>query len=1050
MAKWLLRFQESGQYYEIAFEYSPKQLPNWIEIKFEEVEVGFYISEANLPALIPLLATVDSPLKIFDVGQQGIASITYDKKEGRLNIEGEKKKGSKKSNIPSGGIEIRGWTYIPKKGFYPEESHVLLRSPHLEGIAISQALTEHGTYISNFLQGSKIYKDRVNVSYQLSFDSGWNLHIISYLFEPDDLTKGYSRLIGDWAYIDDDGFYPIEGKRMDKVETVIPLFKVAEFVSQNRAWLNTIDGFHTHIRSLEYQLGYEVDSDRRLSFTRTISQTQGKARMQDFGSWVYQEGEGFYSKTASPLGFLLKPGVSMGPEQVPLFIKINREELNLVTGFFASACPVLNASLKVELTPNQNVKVIPEYELVTKYENQPLIFFDDFVYVPGHGFHELPPRLRLPEKYRQAVELQGEERDFFLTYELEQLKSVVKALDTRLLKPDWCTLVAQSLSQAEEKGRGWVHFDLSYKTDRGLIPIGEIHERMKKKERFAFFEAGLLDLDDERYEWIRQLNKDRIDKKGKKVLLTTLEFMRLKAFDPISLSESATEGRDLWDQLQNLHTPDDPDLEGLNSHLRPYQDLGVKWLWFLYQQRLSGLLCDDMGLGKTHQTMGLVAGIANLFHTLAQGVQRHFLIVCPTSVIYHWMDKLHEFLPNLRVYPFYGTKRNLEQFPENYDILLTSYGILRNEIKLLSKIPFELAVFDEIQIAKNHSSRVYNALTMVDAQMRVGLTGTPIENYLRELKSLFDIVLPGYMPGDTDYRSLFIRPIEKEGNRARQKLLNRLIQPFLLRRRKQDVLTDLPEKTEEVSYCDLLSHQHQLYLEVLEQRRKPILEELQNDKLQIPYMHIFALLSSLKQICDHPAVYYKKPEDYTQHVSGKWELFIELLQEARESRQKVVVFSQYLHMLDIIEAYLTEQRIGFSSLRGSTTDRKEQIDQFNQDPACEVFVASLQAAGLGIDLTAGSVVIHYDRWWNAARENQATDRVHRIGQTRGVQVFKLVTKETFEEKIDAMILRKGKLMEEVIGADDHATLKTFTREELIDLISYIEKGEEHPDIRDQE
>ncbi len=193
----------------------------------------------------------------------------------------------------------------------------------------------------------------------------------------------------------------------------------------------------------------------------------------------------------------------------------------------------------------------------------------------------------------------------------------------------------------------------------------------------------------------------------------------------------------------------------------------------------------------------------------------------------------------------------------------------------------------------------------------------------------------------------------------------------------------------------------------------------------------------MKQICDHPAVYFKKPEEYHKYSSGKWDLFLEILRESRESGKKVVVFSQYLHMLDILALELKSQNILYSAIRGSTKDRKEQIERFNQNPECEVFLGSLQAAGLGVDLTAASVVFHMDRWWNKAREDQATDRVHRIGQTKGVQVFKCVTKGTFEERINEIIDSKGKLMEDVVGADDHAVLKTLSREELAELLKLL-------------
>jgi len=516
--------------------------------------------------------------------------------------------------------------------------------------------------------------------------------------------------------------------------------------------------------------------------------------------------------------------------------------------------------------------------------------------------------------------------------------------------------------------------------------------------------------------------------------------MRLNAFEPIQLEENQEEDirantDRIYADLIQLHSQELPNIGGLLSHLRPYQEIGVQWLWFLYQEGLSALLCDDMGLGKTHQAMGLLASVSNLYKAHAEGVQKHFLVVCPTSVIYHWQEKLQQFLPALRVCPFYGAKRTLEDFYQKYDILLTSYGVLRNEKEILKDITFEVAVFDEIQIAKNQSSRVYNALLELHSQMKVGLTGTPIENHLRELKSLFDIILPSYMPSESEYRVFFMKPIEKEHSIDRKISLNRLIRPFVLRRRKEDVLKELPEKIEEVAYCDLLSYQQQLYKEVLLQRRDHFVEGLQNKETAVPYLHIFALLSHLKQICDHPAVYLNKVENYKDYPSGKWELFLEILREARESEQKVVVFSQYLAMLDIIESYLREEKIGFASLRGSTRNRKEQLQFFNNDPECEVFVGSLQAAGLGIDLTAGSVVIHYDRWWNAAREDQGTSRVHRMGQMRGVQVFKLVTKNTFEEKIDEMITRKEKLLKDIVGFDDEHVLKTFSRHELLELLS---------------
>lgn len=438
-----------------------------------------------------------------------------------------------------------------------------------------------------------------------------------------------------------------------------------------------------------------------------------------------------------------------------------------------------------------------------------------------------------------------------------------------------------------------------------------------------------------------------------------------------------------------------------------------------------------MGLGKTHQAMALMAGILNLKDVK----ERRFLVVCPTSVIYHWQDKLETFLPGVAVHTFHGFKRSLKHLPKE-GVILTTYGVLRMEKAALQKIPFELAVFDEVQTAKNPHSQVHDALTAVNARMRLGLTGTPIENSLVELKALFDVVLPGYMPSDKKFREQFVNPIELQQDEEKKALLMQMIRPFILRRRKSEVLQELPEKSEDKSYCDLSEEQVKLYNNLLEQNRDGLVSELRDRDGSVPYIHVFALLSKLKQVCNHPALVAKDPHNYQKYQSGKWELFTELLNEAHESNQKVVVFSQYLHMLDIMENYLKKQGWGYAQIRGDTVDRRNELKRFQEDPECVVFIGSLQAAGLGIDLTAASVVILYDRWWNAARENQAIDRVHRIGQKWGVHVFKLISKGTIEEKIDRMIMRKGQLMEEIVTSDDQAVLKKFSRSELIDLLSY--------------
>jgi SNF2 family DNA or RNA helicase len=282
-----------------------------------------------------------------------------------------------------------------------------------------------------------------------------------------------------------------------------------------------------------------------------------------------------------------------------------------------------------------------------------------------------------------------------------------------------------------------------------------------------------------------------------------------------------------------------------------------------------------------------------------------------------------------------------------------------------------------------------------------------------------------------------LEPVEKGNEIARAEELRRLISPVTLRRRKETVLQDLPPKIEDIRTCTLSEDQVRLYREAVDRQAPSLLSSLKNSREKVPYIHIFALLTLLKQICDHPALLRDKSVGGTEsYGSGKWDLFEEILAECLDSGQKVVVYSQFLGMIEIMEKYLQAQRISFVTLTGKSRNRGEIISRFNEDPDRKVYLGSLKAGGTGIDLVAASVVIHYDRWWNAAKEDQATDRVHRIGQRRGVQVFKLVTVGTLEEKIAAIIEKKRHLMESVVKETDPTFLKTFTREELIQLLTF--------------
>ncbi len=512
--------------------------------------------------------------------------------------------------------------------------------------------------------------------------------------------------------------------------------------------------------------------------------------------------------------------------------------------------------------------------------------------------------------------------------------------------------------------------------------------------------------------------------------LSSAELLRLQASStaPIRI-EGEGSRHDFLRRFLDLR-PADPMVSpgGLKSILRPYQKLGVEWLKFLYENDLAGLLCDDMGLGKTHQAMALMVILREQL-----GVDEPFLVVCPRTVISHWRNKLREYAPGLRPAYYHGPQRDLEESLREGDTVLTSYGVMRNDVERFGARRWGLIVFDEVQQIKNRSTQGYRAAVALKARMKLGLTGTPIENSLTELKGLFDLVLPGYLGGDDTYLDV-LGPNELDADSWYAANLRRLTAPFVLRRVKTAVLDELPEKIEDVRTCRLSAEQFDLYRQTIETKGVTLMNALRSERGALPYIHIFALLNMLKQICDHPALAVGDLDRYENYESGKWDLCKELLEESFASGQKVVVFSQYLGMIGILERHLAKLGVEFVTLTGSTRQRGKVVDRFNNDEDCRVFLGSLKAGGTGIDLVGGSVVIHYDRWWNAAREDQATDRLYRIGQKRAVHVFKLITEETLEERIAAIIDRKRRLMESVVQEDDPRLKKIFSREELIELL----------------
>jgi SNF2 family DNA or RNA helicase len=465
----------------------------------------------------------------------------------------------------------------------------------------------------------------------------------------------------------------------------------------------------------------------------------------------------------------------------------------------------------------------------------------------------------------------------------------------------------------------------------------------------------------------------------------------------------------------------------IKATLRSYQQEGAEWLERLRQMHLNGILADDMGLGKTLQAIIVLA------QDKIDNPNNVSLIVCPTSLIYNWKEEFIKFAPKLKILTIDGTpvqRKKLIDTVKDYDVIITSYSLLQKDIDQYQEYPFSYAILDEAQHIKNRGTRNAKSVKMVQAAHKLILTGTPIENSLDELWSLFDFLMPGLLSSYDRFVEKYIRTPSQNKTSNLQKLKDK-VSPFILRRMKCDVLKDLPPVSEIVYHCSLSETQKKLYRSYADSARKELSKLVKKEGFDKVQIHVLATLTRLKQICCHPAIIAK--ESIEEGDSAKYDMLMELLQTLIEGKHKTVIFSQYTRMLNILSQDLKKLGISFEYLDGSTKNRLDIVNRFNEDETIPVFLVSLKAGGVGLNIVGADTVIHYDMWWNPAVENQATDRVHRIGQQKNVSAYKLVTLNTIEEKIMELQNRKKGLVKKVVSTDEEAISK-LTWEEVLELL----------------
>jgi non-specific serine/threonine protein kinase len=464
---------------------------------------------------------------------------------------------------------------------------------------------------------------------------------------------------------------------------------------------------------------------------------------------------------------------------------------------------------------------------------------------------------------------------------------------------------------------------------------------------------------------------------------------------------------------------------GLNASLRPYQAAGYEWFYFLKKYGFGGCLADDMGLGKTLQTIALLLKEKEL------GEGQTSIVILPTSLLVNWQREIQKFAPSLQTLIYHGAGRaRYVDIMNMADVVLTTYGTIIRDLEIIKNKRFHYVILDEAQAIKNPASQISRALRQVKGMYRLAISGTPIENNLSEVWSLFTFINPGILGTFAHFSQNFIKPIEKEMNESSAEVLRKLLFPYILRRTKQQVAKDLPPKNEMVMYVDMLERQKMMYEITRETYKGKIIHSFENEPVESTRFQILEGMLRLRQICSHPRLV----DPSFSGDSGKFQMVDQYIFDIVSEGHRVLVFSQFVKVLEMMRERIALKGIVSEMLTGSTRDRQAVVDRFQSDKGAPVFFISLKAGGTGLNLTAADYVIHLDPWWNPSAENQASDRAYRIGQTKPVFVYKIITKDSIEERVLMMQERKKQLMQSIIHTEN-SFFKKLTRDDVMTFFS---------------
>ncbi|MEP6514384.1 MAG: DEAD/DEAH box helicase, partial [Parafilimonas sp.] len=562
------------------------------------------------------------------------------------------------------------------------------------------------------------------------------------------------------------------------------------------------------------------------------------------------------------------------------------------------------------------------------------------------------------------------------------------------------------------------------------VTVADVKKALVNKQQYVQLQDGTLGILPE--EWIRKYSLLFRVGEGKvsNIKLSKYHFSVIEElYDQRDEEELFVKLEEKYDKLRYHHSIEEVEApEHLKRVLRPYQTSGFQWLNYLSEVHWGGILADDMGLGKTIQALSF------LHHMRRENGKLKALVVCPTTLMYNWENEIKKFTPSLTYNIHHGGARTHETLiDEKIDIIITTYGTLRSDIKQFIAIQFDYVILDESQAIKNPASKVAKAATLLRSKNKLCLSGTPLQNNTFDIFAQMNFLNPGMLGSIEFFKQEFSVPIDKFGEKEQKDHLRKLLYPFILRRTKEQVAKDLPEKQEMILFCEMAKEQRDIYDAFRNDYREKILGVVEEQGIQKSQLTILQGLMKLRQICDSPAI--MKGEEKFPNASVKLE---ELSREITEniSDHKALIFSQFLGMLALIKEKLHDHGVDYEYFDGSTSapDREKAIQRFQNDENCRVFLISLKAGGVGLNLTAADYVYIVDPWWNPAVEQQAIDRTHRIGQTKNIFAYRMICKDTVEDKI-LQLQEKKRLLAADLITDDTGFIKNLTREDIEYLFS---------------